>query len=209
MSENNGLQPDEATGLVTLNDDQRFQVLMAQLAERYAAWHHMRARSMQFTLWILGLAVAVSWKLLQEPWSDLYQRTAATLLVLMLGGASLYFLTSLARGVRKNREALINIETALGNHRSGAYLRAKAVLPAEYMDTKPRASSHFRTLYVLLTVTSVYLIAAIWSPVCCDAPDRGNTPRTSGHGLQSTDLARDSGPKTGTTVYEPKKESTP
>lgn len=160
------MQPDRPACLVTLSDDQRFQVLMAQLGERYSAWHQMRSRSMQFTLWILGLAVAVSWKLLQEPCADSYQRIAATVLVLSMGGASLYFLTSLARGVQKNREALINVETALGNHATGQFLQERAVLPAEYTDTRPRPSSHFRTLYTLLTVTFLYLLAAIWSPAC-------------------------------------------
>ena len=50
---------------MNLNDDQKFQVLIAGLAERYNAWHQMRARSTQFTLWILGLAIVVSWKLIQ------------------------------------------------------------------------------------------------------------------------------------------------
>jgi hypothetical protein len=61
---------------------------------------------------------------------------------------------------------LINVETALGNHATGEFLQEKAILPAEYTDPRPRPSSHFRTLYTLLTVTFVYLLAAIWSPAC-------------------------------------------
>lgn len=155
---------------IGLSDDQRFQVLMAQMNERYQAWHHMRARSMQFTLWILGLAVAASWKLLQEPCSGVSQRIAATALVLLLGGAAMYFLKSLQQGVRTNREALINVETALHAHDRGSYLSDKAILPDEYKDARPRASSHFLTLYALLAVTSIYLLAAIWFPAC-PAPD--------------------------------------
>ncbi len=147
-----------------LSEEQRFQVLMAELNERYQAWHHMRARSMQFTLWILGLSIAASWKLLQEPCGNLLQRVAATAFVLLLGAAAAYFLKSLARGVRTNREALINVETAIGTHHQGAFLAGKAILPTEYKDTRPRPSSHFRTLYALLAVTSIYLLAAIWFP---------------------------------------------
>ena len=147
-----------------LSDDQRFQVLMAQMNERYQAWHHMRARSMQFTLWILGLAIAASWKLLQEPCGESSQRIATTALVLLLGGAATYFLKSLERGVNTNRKALINVETALSTHELGAFLNNKAILPAEYKTTRPRASSHFYTLYALLAVTSIYLLAAIWFP---------------------------------------------
>lgn len=147
-----------------LTNEQRFQVLMAQLQERYAAWHQIRSRSMQFTLWILGLAIAGTWNLLQNPCSFYQQRFASSALVLLLAFTATYFLASLARGARTNREALINIETALGNHKNRQFLADKPLLPVEYQDTKPRASSHFRTLYALLAVTSLYLLVAIWLP---------------------------------------------
>lgn len=149
---------------MNLNDDQKFQVLIAGLAERYNAWHQMRARSTQFTLWILGLAIVVSWKLIQDPCSNIFQRVAATILVLALTLASIHFLRSIARGSKKNREALINVETALGTHTVGKYLPDHPVLPDEYTRTKSKIISHFFTLYTLLAVTSVYLIAAIWLP---------------------------------------------
>ena len=166
---NDGETAPEVPPIVQLSLDQRFQVLLAQLNERYQAWHHMRARSMQFTLWILGLAIAASWKLLQEPCGNLSQRAAATGLVLLLGGAAAYFLKSLARGVRMNREALINVETALGAHHKGAFLHDKAILPPEYKGTRPRPSSHFRTLYALLLVMLMYLLSAIWIPLPCSS----------------------------------------
>jgi len=147
-----------------LSEDQRFQFLIAQMNERYQAWHHMRERSMQFALWIMGLSIAASWHLLQEPCSGAPQRLAVTALVLSLGCAAGYFLKSLACGVRANREALINIETALGSHAQGVFLAGKAILPPEYKDTRVRPSSHFLTLYVLLAVTALYLLAAIWIP---------------------------------------------
>ena len=79
----------EGSAVIQLSADHRFQILVAQINERYQAWHHMRARSMQFTLWILGLAVAASWNLLQDPSGHHSQRIAATGLVLLLGGAAL------------------------------------------------------------------------------------------------------------------------
>lgn len=164
--------------VVKLTDDQRFQVLMAQLTERYQAWHQMRTRSMEFTLWILGLSVAASWNLLQEPCDLLPQRIATTGFVFALGGAAAYFLLSLARGVRTNREALVNVETALGTHQEDAFLGHKSVLPPEYKNAKARASAHFFTLYALLLTTAVYLLAAIWLP-CTPSPEPDrNKPAT-------------------------------
>ena len=155
---------EKVTEAVPLKEDQRIQILVAQMNERYQAWHHMRDRSTQFTLWILGLAVAASWKFLQEPSDNLIQKAAATILVLLLGGAAFYFLKSLAGGVRTNREVLIKIETALGVHSRGTILHDKVILPPEYKDMRPRPSAHFCTLYVLLLVISIYLLTAIWIP---------------------------------------------
>lgn len=163
-----------------LTNDQRFQVLMAQLAERYTAWHQIRSRSMQFTLWVLGLAIAGTWNLLQNPCSFYQQRFASSALVLLLASTATYFLSSLARGARTNREALINIETALGNHKNGQFLSDKPLLPGEYKDTKPRASSHFCTLYTLLGVTSLYLLIAIWVPFS-GCTSESSLPTTAGN----------------------------
>lgn len=145
---------------MTANDDQQFQVLMAQMQERNQAWHHMRARSMQFTLWILGLAVAASWHLLQNPCDGLGQKVAMTGLAIALAFVSFYFLQALNRGVHKNKQALINVERELGLHDD-----AKPVLPSEYQNENHGWSSHFKTLYALLLVMLLYLLAAIWLPV--------------------------------------------
>lgn len=174
------MNTDEGNDNAGLTNDQHFQVLMAQLEERYAAWHQIRSRSMQFTLWVLGLAIAGTWNLLQNPCSFYQQRFASSALVLLLAFTATYFLASLARGARTNREALINIETALGNHKNGQFLSDKPLLPVEYKDTKPRASSHFRTLYTLLGVTSLYLLVAIWVPFS-SCTSESSPPTTTGN----------------------------
>lgn len=162
-----------------LSSEQRFQVLMAQLNERYQAWHHMRERSMTFTLWILGLAIAVSWKLLSAPCSSMLQRIALSVFTLALGAAAFHFLKSLARGVHNNRCALINVETALEVHQQGRHLPDKAILPKEYTTTKPRASAHFFTLYILLAITGAYLMASIWLPLTPKKVQPNNSPQVS------------------------------
>lgn len=147
----------EANENFGLTDDQRFNVLIVQMQERNQAWHKMRERSMQFTLWILGLAVAASWHLLQNPCDGLGQKCAMTGLAVALAVVSFYFLQALNRGVGKNKEGLINIERELGLHDD-----KRPVLPEEYQKVKHGWSSHFRTLYALLVVTLLYLLAAIW-----------------------------------------------
>ena len=152
-------------GMVELTQEQQFQVLMAQLQERYTAWHHIRGRSTQFSLWIVGMAIALSWKLIEIPCANVPQRIAATVLVTLLAAVSIYFLSGLATGMKHTRKALIRIEAALGNHEPNYYLQGKALLPSQYKSTKTRPSSHFLTLYALLSVTAGYLLFAIWVPV--------------------------------------------
>lgn len=155
---------EKVNEVVSLTEEQRIQILVAQLNERYQAWHQMRDRSTQFTLWILGLAVAASWRFLQEPSGDMLQKAAATILVLLLGYAAFFFLKSLSAGLRTNREVLIKTETALGLHSSGAILHDTIILPPKYKALRRRPSAHFCTLYLLLLVTSIYLLSAIWIP---------------------------------------------
>ena len=147
----NNKKAGKVTEKDTFTEDQRIQILIAQMNERYQAWHHLRDRSTQFTLWILGLAVASSWWLLQDASDNMSQKIAVTALIIILGGTAFYFLKSLAGGVRKNREVLIKIETALGVHSRGTIIHENVILPHEYKEIKPRLSAHFCTLYVLLS----------------------------------------------------------
>jgi hypothetical protein len=151
--------------VVKLTQEQQFQVLMAQLQERYNAWHLIRSRSTQFALWIVGMAIALSWKLIETPCANIPQRVAATILVTLLAIVSVYFLSGLATGLKHTRKALIRIEEALGTHEPSYYLQGEALLPNQYKSIKVRLSAHFLTLYALLTVTASYLLFAIWVPV--------------------------------------------
>lgn len=159
------MNKNEKSGVVKLTQEQQFQVLMAQLQERYNAWHLIRSRSTQFALWIVGMAIALSWKLIETPCANIPQRVAATILVTLLAIVSVYFLSGLATGLKQTRKALIRIEEALGTHEPNYYLQGEALLPCQYKSTKVRLSSHFLTLYALLAVTASYLLFAIWVPV--------------------------------------------
>jgi len=160
-----------------LSQEQQFQVLMAQLQERYVAWHHIRARSTHFTLWIVGMAIVLSWKLIESPCPNVPQKITVTVMVILLSTVSIYFLSGLATGCKHTRRALIRIETALGAHEPNYYLHGEALLPNQYKNTKTRPSSHFLTLYALLTVTVGYLLFAIWMPLQNANLSHKNTPQ--------------------------------
>jgi hypothetical protein len=145
--------------LVKLDSNQKFQVLMAELSERYNAAHKIRERSIQFTLWLSGMAIGLAWLLLSEKWSLSSQhRVALTFIEAALFGGGLHFLMGLARGFRTNREAMLRVELALGLHDSGEYLSKDSLLPREYNRITRKWSHHFVTLYIWLTVVGFSLL---------------------------------------------------
>ena len=149
--------------MIQLNDDQKLQVLLVELQERYNASHKIRERSTRFTLWISGMAIGLAWLLISQNELVLAQRFALTLLVLALFMGTFFFVIGLRRGFQKNREALIRSERALYMHDSGVYLADAALLPAEYNKTKTRWSDHFCTLCIWLVVVAVSLLILTWT----------------------------------------------
>lgn len=146
-----------------LNDDQKLQVLLVELQERYDAAHKIRERSIQFTLWISGMAIGIGWLLISQPTLGLYQRVALTLLILALFAGTIHFVLALGRGFRKNRGAMIKCERALGMHDSGVYLKDAPLLPTEYTHRKRKWSDHFCTLSVWLILVAISLLMLTWT----------------------------------------------
>ncbi len=84
-----------------LNEDQKLQVLLAELQERYNASHKIRERSTQFTLWISGMAIGLGWLLISQTMFSLSQRIALTLLIAALFIGTVYLIMGLRSGFKK------------------------------------------------------------------------------------------------------------
>jgi len=146
-----------------LSEDQKIQILLAELQERYNASHKIRERSIQFTLWISGMAIALGWLLITQKTLMLSQRISLTLLILALFAGTLYFMMGLRRGFKKNRVSMINTEHALGMYESGVYLEVVSLLPKEYRQLKGKWSDHFYTLYMWLILVAIALLILTWT----------------------------------------------
>jgi hypothetical protein len=146
-----------------LSDELKAQVLLAELQERYSASHKIRERSIQFTLWISGMAIGLGWLLISQKALVVSQRVALTLLIVALFAGTIYFMMGLLRGFRKNREAMIRSERALGMYDRGIYLADTSLLPTEYSHTKRKWSDHFCTLCVWLILVAVSLFILTWT----------------------------------------------
>jgi hypothetical protein len=163
------------------NEDQKLQVLLVELQERYNASHKIRERSVNFVLWISGMAIGLGWLLISQKALFLSQRIALTLLILALSAGTIYFIMGLRRGFIKNREAMIQNERALGMHDTGVYLEDSPLLPAEYSDTNKKWSDHFHTIYVWLILVSLSLFILTWT---CPAPEQNFKQNTKTEQLE-------------------------
>ena len=149
--------------MINLDEDQKLQVLLIGLQERYHASHQIRGRSIQFALWISGMAIGLSWLLIYQTSLELFQKIALTLLIGTLFSGTIYFMAGLRRGFSNNRKAMVRCERALLMHDSGVYLADEPLLPKEYSKTEKKWNDHFRTIYVWLIIVALSLIILTWS----------------------------------------------
>jgi hypothetical protein len=139
-------------------EEKKIDVLMAQLQERYNALHKMRDRSVQFSLWILGLGLGLSWLLISQVTLNGTQMIILGAFLIIIGFLALNFLRAIERGFRKNREVMIKIETLLKLHEDGYYGSADSILPKEFLEKRVKWSGHFPTLYSLIITVFIFLI---------------------------------------------------
>ena len=149
--------------MINLDEDQKLQVLLIGLQERYHASHQIRGRSIQFALWISGMAIGLSWLLIHQTSLELFQQIALTLLIGTLFSGTIYFMAGLRKGFSNNRKAMVSCERALLMHDSGVYLADEPLLPKEYSKTEKKWSDHFQTIYVWLIIVALSLIILTWS----------------------------------------------
>lgn len=147
-------------------DERKFDVLMAQLDERYAALHKMRDRSMNFTLWILGLGLGMAWLLISEVALNKTQSFLIAAFLAAISLASFFFLKAIHRGFDHNRAITIRLETMLKLYEDDFYDSSGSVLPKEFSSKKPGWSGHFATLYCLLAIVFVCLIILTFLNPC-------------------------------------------
>jgi hypothetical protein len=153
--------------MVQLKDDQKIQVLLIQLQERYAAAHKMRERSTKFAIWLSGMAIGLAWLLISHQTLAFFQRIALTLLITTLWTGAGVFILGLRKGFQSNRRAMISSEVALGMYETDLYLQEDSLLPAAYEQIKRKWNDHFSTLCVWLCVVALSLLILAWT-----CPDR-------------------------------------
>ena len=181
--------------------DKKIDIALAQLAERYTAIHNMRDRSMQFTIWILGLGLALAWLLLSEIALTPIQTRALLTLLVVIPFASHLFLRGISIGFNNNMAIARRLERALLLLEPGAYLTAKPILEEKFAGEQPPApkhllgrvihsvihikpSGHFFTLNCLLITVFLSLFLLTLANPCgrqnSQGPKQANVEQSSG-----------------------------
>lgn len=147
-----------------LNNEKKTDVVIRLLDERCNAAHRMRERSQSFTIWILGLGIALGWKILDDNTGfSFFQKALLTIFVLVLSETARKYVAGIEAGFNKNREILIKLEKLLGLYTEGFFLKEGALFPNEYSAQINKETSHFCLLGKLLLTLEWFLIIFIWS----------------------------------------------
>ena len=149
-----------------ISEEKRLDILLAQLEERYEALYKMRDRSMQFVLWILGLGLGMSWLLINKETFTLEQKILISILLIVLGVTTLYFVCSIGRGFNVTRQIIIKLETSLKLYDKNYYNISDSILPQEYSSKKTGLNGHFKTLNTLIIIVLLSLIILTWTNPC-------------------------------------------
>jgi len=143
-------------------EEEKNKIAQTLLSEKYAAEHKMRERSARFTIWILGVGIALLWILLGKDSLALHQRLIICAFIVSYSALSLWFLAEICKGFKVNRGIVIKIEDFLGLYKEGEYLENDTILPAEYRKPYNRAiPSHFKSLYALIIVLAIFILAVV------------------------------------------------
>jgi hypothetical protein len=155
-----------------LKDEQKIEILLIQLQERYDAAHKMRERSTQFSIWLSGMAIGLAWLLINQGTLALPQRLSLTLLIATFWIGAGFFIMGMRKGFQRNRRTMIKVEQALGMYDDDAYIQNDSLLPESYSQTNKKWNDHFSTLCVWLCIVALSLIVLTWS--CPERAEQNN-----------------------------------
>src|SRR3989339_1786543 len=149
-----------------VNVQQKIEILLVVLQERYNSLHIIRERVQSISLWILGILLSASGWLFQ---ADIYityeQKILYTTLLLGIWYIlkKLYF-SDLEKGFNNQRQILAKIEDSLGLYKKSYYNNSEDTLyPKEWRHSGEKGSEgrFFQNTYNLIAVSFGIFILSI------------------------------------------------
>lgn len=150
---------------MNITHEQKVEILLHALEERYKSIHIIRERLQNISLWILGLFITAGGWLLQsdttlEHREKLFFGGVIIVSVIVL---RVFYLRDLEKGFKAQQRIQAKIEDTLGLCTPGAYTQ-ESIYPKEWATagTKKGKGNFFLHNYLLIYLGTVILLLCIW-----------------------------------------------
>ena len=149
-----------------VNIQQKIEILLVALQERYNSVHAIRERVQSVSLWVLGILLSASgWLFQSDVCFTLSQKILFTILSLCIWGIlkKLYF-SDLEKGFNSQRKILAKIEDSLGFYKKSHFNESEDTLyPKEWRHAGEKGSEgkFFQNTYNLIAVSFGIFILSI------------------------------------------------
>lgn len=120
-----------------INDEEKPNILIEVLKERYKALHIIRQRVQNISLWSLGLLIVASgWIVgLNEP---LVKQEKYLIIFTVIVGFSVlrfFYLSDLNKGFRNQQKVVVKLEKILGLYKDAFYSESGSIYPENWSGT--------------------------------------------------------------------------
>lgn len=150
---------------ITLTDQQKVDVLLKALDERYNALHIIRDRVQNVCLWVLALFITAAGWLLQSTHSFTNSERAffTTMIITSVIIVRIFYLKDLEKGFKTQQQIQAKIEDALGLCKKGIFMEG-SIYPEDWLNagTKKGKGKFFDHNYLLIYLGTIFLILSIW-----------------------------------------------
>lgn len=149
----------------TLSNEQKVNILLQALEERYKSVHVIRDRVQSTCLWILGLFVtAAGWLIQSNHDLTILEKIFVTIIILFtITLVRFFYLHDLQKGFKTQQQIQAKIESALGLCRDNIFITG-SIYPETWSNagTNKGNGKFFFHNYLLIYFGTVSLLVAIW-----------------------------------------------
>lgn len=150
---------------LTLTSEQKVEVLLHALSERYHAIHNIRDRVQNVCIWTLGLFITAGGWLLQSNSSldNIDKILFTTMIVITIVVIRYFYLGDLEKGFRTQQQIQAKLEDTLGLCEPGIF-RQDELYPKEWAQagSKNGKGNFFLHNYYLIYLGATLFIICIW-----------------------------------------------
>ncbi|MEW6608207.1 MAG: hypothetical protein AB1414_12315 [bacterium] len=144
-----------------INQDQKIEILLSLMAERYTSTHLMRERVIKTVMWSVGLLfVFAGWIIQGDVSPGPFQKLYLCIAVIIFVATVLYFLHDTKKGFDRNFQVLVRIEKTLELYKKGSFTNDGSGLYPEQWQQVGRGK-FFKSCYIIVCLSALIAIFAI------------------------------------------------